>query len=110
MQVLGEFVSVCIRKLKNAPEDVIDQVKDYAAIFLCPPTTLADLADAVSVSERFNIQFFDALILTVARRAGATMLLTEDMHDGLEVGGIKVVNPFAAANETFLAAQFGSAL
>ena len=39
---------------------------------------------------------------------GATILLSEDMHDGLEIEGLKIVNPFVIANEILLADYFGS--
>ncbi len=38
------------------------------------------------------------------------MLLSEDMQDGLVVDRLRVVNPFNAMNETFLADYFGSAV
>jgi predicted nucleic acid-binding protein len=59
---------------------------------------------------RFKLQYFDALIIAVASRAGARILLSEDMHDGLVVDGLRVVNPFVAGNETLLAEHFDSAL
>ena len=40
--------------------------------------------------------------LAAARRAGATILLSEDMQDGLEVDGLRVVNPFVAGNDAFI--------
>lgn len=98
LQVLGEFLNVCRRKLGASPEDVIDQAIDYAAVFICPATSLENLTAATRRSEQFKLQFFDALIATVALGAGATILLSEDMHDGLEIDGLKVLNPFNPAN------------
>ena len=62
------------------------------------------------LAEKYQMQFFDALIVVITRRAGATILISEDMQDGLEIDGLRIVNPFAAANETLLADYFGSAL
>jgi predicted nucleic acid-binding protein len=78
--------------------------------FDCPETGSADLLEAFDLAERKMLQYFDALIVAVTKRAGATILLSEDMHDGLEIGGLKIVNPFVAANETLLADYFASAL
>ena len=110
VQVLGEFINVCIRKLSVAPIAAVEQVEDFLRIFDCPTTEAVDLVEATALVARFKFAFFDAVICTVARRAGATILLSEDMHDGLEVDGLKIVNPFAAANETLLVDYFGSAL
>jgi predicted nucleic acid-binding protein len=105
-QVLGEFLNVCIRKLKLPPIDAVDQVNEYVRIFSTPETSHIDLADAAHLVAKHNLQYFDALILTVSRRAGASILLSEDMHDGLEVDGLRVVNPFVAANDAVLADYF----
>jgi predicted nucleic acid-binding protein len=78
--------------------------------FDCPETGSADLLEAFDLAERKMLQYFDALIVAVTKRAGAAILLSEDMHDGLEIGGLKIVNPFVAANETFLADYFANAL
>ncbi len=108
VQVLGEFLNVCVRKLRIAPDDVIDQIDEYADFFDCPQTGRDDLARAAHLADLHNLQFFDALIVTVSSRAGATILLSEDMHDGLEVDGLRIVNPFVAANDALLADYFGS--
>ena len=110
VQVLGEFLNVCIRKLRVAPIAAVEQVEDFLRIFDCPATEPTDLVEAAALVARFKFAFFDAVICTVARRAGATILLSEDMHDGLEVDELKIVNPFAAANETLLTDYFGSLL
>jgi predicted nucleic acid-binding protein len=99
VQVLGEFLNVCVRKLQVTPDDAIDQINEYADLFVCPQTGRDDLVNAAHLADMHDLQFFDALIVTVARRAGATILLSEDMQDGLEVEGLKVVNPFILANE-----------
>jgi predicted nucleic acid-binding protein len=61
------------------------------------------LIEALDLADRKMLQYFDALIITVAARAGATMLLSEDMQDGLEVDGLLVVNPFVAGNDGVIA-------
>ena len=63
-------------------------------------TTLA----ASELAERHRLQYFDALICVVAQRGGASILFSEDMHDGLRLGMMTIVNPFAAANADIVAA------
>ena len=109
VQVLGEFLNVCVRKLKIAPDDVVDQIDEYADVFDCPQTGRDDLAGAAHLADLHNLQFFDALIVTGSIKAGATILLSEDMHDGMEIDGLRIVNPFSAANDALLADYFGSA-
>lgn len=110
VQVLGEFLNVCVRKLKITPDDVIDQIEEYADVFDCPQTGHDDLTRAAHLADLHDLQFFDALIVTVSAKAGATILLSEDMQDGLEIEGLRIVNPFAAANEALLADYFEAAV
>jgi predicted nucleic acid-binding protein len=101
MQVLGEFLNVCRTKLGKTPNDAVDQVADYLLVFACPQTQ--DLIDAAFLADRFNLQFFDALIVIVSDRAGATTLLSEDMHDGLQIEGLRIINPFNPINAAAIA-------
>lgn len=110
VQVLGEFLNVCKSKLAVAPIDAVAQVQDYQEVFDCPSSLVEDLTGAALAAEQHMLQYFDALILTVAIRAGATILLSEDMHDGLEIDGLKIINPFAATNDAVLADYFGFAI
>jgi predicted nucleic acid-binding protein len=109
LQVIGEYINACRRKKISSLQQACERASLWMDIYTIPATIAGDYIQAAQISEIYDLQFFDALILTVAQRAGATMLLSEDMHDGLEVDGVKIVNPFAAANETLLADYFGYA-
>ncbi len=109
IQALGEFLNVCRQKKVLDAELAGIRIEAYSKVFDTPSTLITDLTSANRLLERYNLQYFDALILTVARRAGATMLLSEDMHDGLDAGGIRVVNPFVAENAEAIAAALGQA-
>jgi predicted nucleic acid-binding protein len=81
-------------------------VEEYSRIFNCPATKREDVVEAACLAEQHNLQYFDALIIAVARHAGATILLSEDMQDGLEIDGLRVVNPFLAENDGVIADYF----
>ena len=75
---------------------------EFLTTFTSPHSLTDDLLDAGALSARIQLAYFDALIITIAARAGATLLLSEDMQDGLEVDGLRVVNPFVAANAVWI--------
>jgi predicted nucleic acid-binding protein len=103
VQVLGEFINAC-RKKKLLPIDMAAQKTElYSHVFETPQAFQEDLIAAAKLLANFNLQYFDALIIAVAARAGAKMLLSEDMQDGLEVAGLRVVNPFVEANMELVA-------
>jgi predicted nucleic acid-binding protein len=105
-QVFAEFINACTRKKLLPADRAIAKADYYAEVFETPPTTYQDLIEATKYLADFNLQYFDAVIIAVSSRAGAVILLSEDMHDGLEIGGLRIVNPFVAANETLLADYF----
>ncbi len=109
LQVLGEFLNICRNKKMLAMDAAALRVSLYMATFDTIATRPDDLLDAAALSYRSQLQFFDAVIIAVARRAGATVLLSEDMHNGLVIDGLTILNPFNAANETLLAGLLGSA-
>ena len=109
LQVVGEYLNVARRHPAIDLAQAVIRIEAIMAVHRCEPSRPQDYLTALDISVRFKLAYFDSLIVAVARRSGATMLLSEDMHDGLEIEGLKIVNPFAAANETLLADYFGSA-
>jgi predicted nucleic acid-binding protein len=108
LPVFGEFFNACRKKKLLDPNAAAVRVELWAALYNCPAPIIDDYLEASKLSALHNLQYFDALVITVAARAGAPMLLSEDMQDGLEVAGLRIVNPFAVANDALLADYFGS--
>ncbi len=102
LPVFGEYFNACRKKKLASLEVVASRVEIWLDVFDCPASLADDYVNASTLADAHNLQYFDALIVTVARRAGATLLLSEDMHDGLQLDGLRIVNPFAAENEALL--------
>jgi predicted nucleic acid-binding protein len=56
-------------------------------------TTLALVESALRTTERFQISYWDAAIIEAARALGCREVLSEDLSDGQDYGGVRVVNP-----------------
>ncbi len=107
LPVIGEFFNAR-RKKQFADLSILQpEIEIWTNAFDCIPAQLEDYLKAADISRKHTLQYFDALIISVAKRAGATMLLSEDMHDGLELEGLRVVNPFVAGNDMVLAEVLG---
>ena len=50
--------------------------------------------DALSLCDRFQISYYDAAIVAAARILNCNVVYSEDLSDGQDYGGVKVVNPF----------------
>jgi predicted nucleic acid-binding protein len=46
------------------------------------------------LQHRYQLSFWDALIVSAAKATGSGYLLTEDLQAGQELQGVKVLNPF----------------
>ena len=96
-QVLNEFY-VNVRRLKR-PLDAARALRALEQLTTFPvvPVT-ADLVVAAAVaSETYQLSHWDALILETARAAGCTVVLSEDLNDAQDYGGVRVENPFKSA-------------
>jgi predicted nucleic acid-binding protein len=91
VQVLQEFFVNLHRKGVPLPE-ARGATMDYAR-WRVIENTVALLNRGVSEMERWQLSFWDGLVLAAARQAGVSTLWTEDLNEGQDYGGIRVVNP-----------------
>ncbi len=92
-QVVQEFFVAALRKLKLPRKEV----QEVTAAFLDSPLIVVDpshIRAAIEKEDRYNISFWDALILAAAESGGAELLYTEDLNDGQQYGGVLARNPF----------------
>ena len=94
-QILQELYSVVTRKIKNpiSPAQALAYIDKLAT---CPVVVndLHTIREAVRLSSREPISFWDALLLAAAVKGRCTRLYTEDMQHGRTLLGVQIVNPF----------------
>jgi predicted nucleic acid-binding protein len=98
VQVLGEYLRFVQRRVPVAFEQAIRQASIYQAAFLTPPTTTAIVNKASELARAHRLQLWGCVVCAASIDAGAKVLMTEDMQDGRIVDGLRLINPFAAAN------------
>jgi len=94
-QVLQEFCVNTRRKFQQpmTTEQVREAVLVYANWRVVVNTGNSVLR-ALEVEHRYQISFWDAMIVQAAESAGCEVLYSEDLSHGQEYGGVLVVNPF----------------
>ena len=95
VQVLGDFFNVVTRHIPHPMTP--DEAQEILAIISYLPVQEIDLAmvnRAIETHKRYQISYWDALIVSAAERAGCTSILTEDLSDGQTYHSIVVRNPF----------------
>lgn len=98
VQVLQEFYVQATRASRPDPIDHEQAVKLVESFLRFP---LADLnrrlmPAAMATRKRFLISYWDAAILEAARALGCDTVLSEDLSDGQDYGGVRVENPYRA--------------
>lgn len=63
---------------------------------------------AQDLAQSAGLRLEDALIVAVSEEAGARLLLSDDLPDGLCYGALSVANPFSDAGSRRLEAVFGA--
>jgi predicted nucleic acid-binding protein len=106
-QVLGEYLRFVQRRAPAAFEEAIRQTSLYRAAFLTPPTTDAIIDKASALARAHRMQLWDGVVCAASIDAGAKVMLTEDMQDGRMIDGLRLINPFAAANDEAVEALLG---
>lgn len=92
-QVLQEFYDVVLRKRLLKPEQAVAILQLWAQGRVVPATPEL-LFRAFELQQRQRISVWDALIVQAALDAGCTVLYSEDLHHGLRIGDLEIVNPF----------------
>ena len=95
LQVLQEYFAAATRKLGLAPEMAQRKVEILARGRVVR-FDASDVIAAIELHRLTQVSFWDALIVHAARAAGATVLYSEDFQPGAVLGGVRIVNPFAA--------------
>ena len=94
VQVLQELYVVLTRKMGIAEEDAESIVQRYAKlptiVITDPPLVLR----GIEISRKYKISFWDALIVSAAKKGGCRVLFTEDLSHGMKLAGVEIINPF----------------
>lgn len=99
-QALLEFVAVVRRRVPALTSKATTQAQAWAAVFETATTTTKVAEAAYRLVAAHQFQVWDAVIWSAARMAGATILLSEDLQDGLVLDGLRAIDPFRISRQT----------
>lgn len=98
-QVLQEL-AVNLRKKAGKPLDA-KAVRDVVSDYLTWQVIVNggdSILEALDIEARYQVSFWDALVIQAAQAAGAETLYSEDLSDGQRYGFVRVTNPLKAGN------------
>jgi len=95
VQVLNEVTHVCRRKLGMTWDEIDLFQEPVRRVCNVVPLTCDTHDSARWLAARYQLSFYDACIVAAAIGASCRTLFSEDMHDGLLLGGqLTIRNPF----------------
>jgi predicted nucleic acid-binding protein len=96
-QVLQELAVNLRRKAKKPldPKATRDIVSDYLA-WQVVVNGGDSILEALDLEVRYQVSFWDALVVQAAQVSGAEILYSEDLSDGQTYGTVRVINPLLA--------------
>lgn len=95
-QVLQEFHVIVTRKVRypipsNTARRLIRNYLEWEVVVNSGPIIL----HAVDIEQTHHLSFWDALTVAAAYSTNAGIIFTEDLHDGQQIEGITIQNPFS---------------
>lgn len=96
VQVLQEFYVQATRPGKSGAlthREAVDFIASWKR-FPVQEMTVTVMDAAFAAKERWKISYWDAAVVESARLAGCHEVLSEDLSDGQDYGGVRVIDPF----------------
>ena len=95
VQVLQKFFVTITRKVANPiPVDAAaEMIRDLRYWHICSPT-VEDVLGAIALQQRYQISFWDAMIIQTALCMDCQVLWSEDLANDQIYGSVRVKNPF----------------
>lgn len=101
-QVVREYYWVVARKLTASSRELLrEDVRDMQA-WIPAGLELDHIEAGWVLQDRYKVGFWDALMLASAQIGGCRYFLSEDLQDGQDFDGVRVVNPFTASPQRVL--------
>ena len=95
VQVLNECVNVMLKNLKMARPEVDEILAVIKSISDIVPLSVEVHEGALELLDRYQLSWYDALIVSAAIESDCETLWSEDMHNGLVVNKTMTIrNPF----------------
>lgn len=99
IQVLQEFYVVATRKLSRVSFADLRIILGDLTLWRIHAPVAADVLAAADLHQRYQVSFWDAMILRSAVHLGCTTVWSEDLNPGQAYQGVQIRNPFATATK-----------
>jgi predicted nucleic acid-binding protein len=94
-QVLNETANVLMKRYGFKEDEVSNRITAILGVAECCPLDETTTSSALLLKKRYQLQWYDSLIVATALKSGCIELWSEDLQDGMNFEGVLTVkNPF----------------
>lgn len=95
-QVLQEFYVQATRSTRSHPltHGQASGLVEAFTRFPVQDVTMGIVRAALALKGRYGLSLWDCTIVEAARAMGCDVVLSEDLQDGQDLDGVRIVNPF----------------
>lgn len=94
-QVINELSNILLKKFKLSSDQVENVLLEIDNVLPIVDFDLTTQIKALKLKDRYQFQYYDALIVATALENNCTVVYSEDMqHEMLIDGNLKIINPF----------------
>lgn len=94
-QVINELSNILLKKFKLGSDQVENVLLEIDNVLPIADFDLTTQIKALKLKDRYQFQYYDALIVATALENNCTVVYSEDMqHEMLIDGNLKIINPF----------------
>jgi predicted nucleic acid-binding protein len=92
-QVLQEYFSAATRKLRISAETAQRKIELLGCLDIIS-IQHEDILRAIEIHRLYKFSFWDSLIVRMAQKASCSVLYSEELQHGRQMGDVKIVDPF----------------
>lgn len=94
-QILNEICNVLLKKFSATPEHLLNKLNHLRNIVTTVSLEEKHTFQALELMKKYQLQWFDSLVVAAALSSQCTILYSEDMQHGLAIENqLTIKNPF----------------
>ena len=98
-QVINEITNILFKKFKLSSFDIKNTVEQISNIAFTCDFNFDTQKKAIELKDKYNLQYYDALIIATALENHCNIIFSEDMqHNQIIENQLTIINPFIKEN------------
>ena len=98
-QVINEMTNILFKKFKLSSFDIKNTIEQISNIAFTCDFNFDTQIKAIELKDKYNLQYYDALIIATALENHCNIIFSEDMqHNQIIENQLTIINPFIKEN------------